>query len=90
MVYACTPTVPVEENPAAMLGLVLGTEHNQLRNRLTLVTAPGLSDLGAWLEQLIAEWAGMNGKGIIPVDREALAAPAAYDHDRLFMEGLGP
>lgn len=85
MVYACTPTVPVEENPAAMLGLILGAAHNQGRNKLTLITSPGLRDLGAWLEQLIAESTGKNGKGIIPVDREALAAPGAYNHDRLFV-----
>ena len=41
-------------------------------------------DLGAWLEQLIAESTGKIGKGIIPVDRERLAKPASYGNDRVF------
>ncbi|PYQ24746.1 MAG: transaldolase [Acidobacteria bacterium] len=46
--------------------------------------SPGIHDLGAWLEQLIAESTGKEGKGIIPVDRERLAPPSAYGDDRLF------
>ncbi len=68
-----------------MLGLILGAAHNQGRNKLTLITSPGIGDLGAWLEQLIAESTGKAGKGIVPVDRESLAAPAVYGHDRLFV-----
>lgn len=85
MVYACTPSVPVEENPGVMLGLILGTAHNQGCNKLTLITSPGLSDLGAWLEQLVAESTGKSGKGIIPVDGEMLGAPSVYAQDRLFV-----
>jgi len=54
------------------------------RDKITIVTSPGISDLGAWLEQLIAESTGKIGKGIIPVDRERLAKPAAYGNDRVF------
>src|SRR5262249_13819624 len=43
-----------------------------------------ISDLGAWLEQLIAESTGKDGKGLIPVDREPLAGPEAYGNDRVF------
>jgi transaldolase/glucose-6-phosphate isomerase len=85
MVRACMPSVPVEENPGVVLGLILGVAHNQGRNKLTLTTSPGIGDLGAWLEQLVAESTGKAGKGIIPVDRESLAAPAAYGNDRLFV-----
>jgi transaldolase / glucose-6-phosphate isomerase len=85
MVHACMPSVPVEENPGVVLGLILGAAHNQGRNKLTLVTSPGISGLGAWVEQLIAESTGKVGKGIIPVDRESLAAPASYGNDRLFI-----
>src|SRR5207247_5635143 len=52
--------------------------------KLTIITSPGIFDLGAWLEQLIAESTGKVGKGIIPVDRERLAKPAAYGNDRVF------
>ena len=75
MVQACMPSVPVEENPGVVLGLILGTAHDQGRNKLTLITSPGIGDLGAWLEQMIAESTGKAGKGIIPVDCESLAAP---------------
>lgn len=85
MVQACAPSVPVEENPGVVLGTILGVAHNQARDKLTLITSPGISDLGAWLEQLIAESTGKEGKGIIPVDRESIAAPASYGLDRLFV-----
>ena len=50
--------------------------------------APTGSDLGAWLEQLIAESTGKLGKGIIPVDREPLAKPDTYGNDRVFAYSL--
>jgi transaldolase/glucose-6-phosphate isomerase len=85
MVHACMPSVPVRENPGVVLGLVLGAAHNQGRNKLTLITSPGIGDLGAWLEQLVAESTGKIGKGIIPVDRESPGAPSVYGDDRLFV-----
>ena len=84
MVEACASSVPVEENPGVMLGLVLGTAAVLGRDKLTFITSPKISDLGAWLEQLIAESTGKDGKGIIPVDREQLGAPEVYGKDRLF------
>ena len=85
MVHACTPSVPIDENAAAMLGLILGVAHNAGRNKLTLITSPDLGNFGAWLEQLVAESTGKGGKGIIPVDREAPGDPAVYGDDRLFV-----
>jgi transaldolase/glucose-6-phosphate isomerase len=84
MVEACAAATPVEENPGAMLGIILGTAARQGRDKITLITSPGIGDLGAWLEQLIAESTGKIGKGIVPVDREALAAPGIYGNDRIF------
>ena len=52
--------------------------------RSRIIASPGISDLGAWLEQLLAESTGKQGKGIIPVDREALGAPEVYGSDRVF------
>ena len=72
------PSVPVEQNPGVMLGLIMGTAAKLGRDKITLITSPGIADLGAWLEQLIAESTGKLGKGIIPVDREALGAPEVY------------
>jgi len=52
---------------------------------VTLITSPGIWDFGAWLEQLLAESTGKDGKGLIPVDQEALGAPGVYGNDRLFV-----
>ena len=84
MVQACKPEVPAEQNPGAVLGAILGTLGNLGRNKVTIVTSPGIHDLGAWLEQLIAESTGKIGKGLVPVDREALGAPEVYGNDRVF------
>jgi transaldolase/glucose-6-phosphate isomerase len=84
MVSACAPSASVEGNPGAMLGIVLGTAAKNGRDKVTIVTSPGVSDLGAWLEQLLAESTGKDGKGIIPVDRERLGAPEVYGSDRVF------
>jgi len=84
MVEACAASVPVEKNPGVMLGIIMGTAAKAGRDKITLVTSPAISDLGAWLEQLIAESTGKLGKGIIPVDREKLAAPETYGSDRIF------
>ena len=73
------------ENPGALLGLVLGICHSQGRDKLTIFTSPEISDLGAWLEQLIAESTGKNGVAIIPVDREPLIDPENYYDDRVFV-----
>jgi len=84
MVRACGPSAPVEANPGAVLGIILGTAARSGRDKVTIITSPDISDLGAWLEQLLAESTGKVGKGIIPVDREELAAPEVYGKDRVF------
>jgi glucose-6-phosphate isomerase len=72
------------ENPAVQLGLLMGTAANAGRDKITVFTSPEIYDLGAWMEQLIAESTGKLGKGITPVDREAIAAPEVYGQDRIF------
>ena len=84
MVAACKPSIALEQNPGVLLGLILGTAAKSGRDKITLITSPGIADLGAWLEQLIAESTGKLGKGIIPVDREKLGAPEVYGSDRIF------
>jgi transaldolase/glucose-6-phosphate isomerase len=85
MVRACGAGATVEENPGAALGIILGTAANAGRDKVTIITSPGISDLGAWLEQLLAESTGKVGKGIIPVDRESLTTPDIYGSDRVFV-----
>jgi transaldolase/glucose-6-phosphate isomerase len=84
MVTACGASSPADVNPGVILGIILGVAANHGRDKITFITSPGISDLGAWLEQLIAESTGKVGKGIIPVDREKLGKPAAYGNDRVF------
>jgi transaldolase/glucose-6-phosphate isomerase len=85
MVHSCAATVPAKENPGVILGAILGTLGVAGRDKVTLVASPGISDLGAWLEQLIAESTGKQGKGLIPVDREAIGPPGVYGQDRVFV-----
>jgi glucose-6-phosphate isomerase len=85
MVRACGPDIPAAENPGAMLGMVLGTLAKAGRDKVTILTSPGIHDLGAWLEQLLAESTGKQGKGLIPVDRERPGAPEVYGQDRVFV-----
>ncbi|MGB8458890.1 MAG: bifunctional transaldolase/phosoglucose isomerase [Candidatus Acidiferrum sp.] len=84
MVDACGADTDTLTNPGVILGTILGTAANQGRDKLTIITSPEIFDLGAWLEQLIAESTGKSGKGIIPVDREKLAKPELYGADRIF------
>ncbi|MGC2198290.1 MAG: bifunctional transaldolase/phosoglucose isomerase [Terriglobales bacterium] len=84
MVQACASCVPVEENPGVVLGLILGSAAKAGRDKVTIITSPGIFDLGAWLEQLLAESTGKQGKGIIPVDRESIGASDIYGNDRVF------
>ncbi len=77
MAVSCSHCLPIPQNPGVMLGIILGVLAKNGHDKVTFVTSPGIADLGAWLEQLIAESTGKIGKGLIPVDREALAAPGS-------------
>ena len=83
MARACA--APAADNPGATLGAVLGVLASRGCDKVTLAASPGVHDLGAWLEQLLAESTGKAGKGLIPVDREPLGAPQLYGRDRLFV-----
>ena len=85
LLKASGPRTRLEENPGLVLGAVLGDAWRAGRDKLTLVIDPPLAVLGAWIEQLVAESTGKLGKGIVPVDGEALGAPGAYGADRLFV-----
>jgi transaldolase/glucose-6-phosphate isomerase len=83
MVEACRNNDP-NENPGALLGTILGIAYKNGRDKLTIFTSPEIHNLGAWLEQLIAESTGKNGVAIIPVDREHMQVAETYGNDRLF------
>ena len=84
MVEACGAGVRVEQHPGVLLGIILGTAARSGRDKLTLIASPKISALGAWLEQLVAESTGKQGKGIVPVDREDIGPAAVYGNDRMF------
>ncbi|ABW31248.1 bifunctional transaldolase/phosoglucose isomerase [Acaryochloris marina] len=82
MVHSCAASVPAIDNPGVVLGIVLGEAAQQGRDKLTLIASPGIADIGAWLEQLLAESTGKDSTGIIPVNQEPLGVN--YDCDRIF------
>jgi hypothetical protein len=85
MVNACGARARAADNPGVWLGVVLGVSARQGRDKLTVLASPSAAPLGAWLEQLVAESTGKNGKAIVPVDLERPGAPGAYAEDRLFV-----
>ena len=85
MARACAGGAPVADNPGATLGIVMGVLARRGRDKVTLIASPGIHDLGAWLEQLLAESTGKEGKGIVPVDREPSGDTSVYGADRLFV-----
>ncbi len=81
----CAPRIPAHENAGARLGAIISTLALRGRDKLTLVASPSISSFGLWVEQLIAESTGKEGKGIIPVTGEPLVEPAHYGDDRQFV-----
>jgi transaldolase/glucose-6-phosphate isomerase len=72
-------------NPAVLLGATLGVLAGKGVDKATIFASPRIRPLGAWLEQLLAESTGKEGKGILPVPEDAPASPLAYGLDRLFI-----
>ena len=85
MAEACAAEVPEPENPAARLGAALGAAALDGRDKVTFVLSSGVASVGLWLEQLIAESTGKQGRGIVPVADEPLGAPSVYGRDRVFV-----
>jgi glucose-6-phosphate isomerase len=73
------------DNSGLLLGVILGICHAQNKDKLTIFADAEIFDLGAWLEQLIAESTGKKGIAIIPVDREPLQELDLYSNDRVFV-----
>jgi transaldolase/glucose-6-phosphate isomerase len=85
MASACGPTVPAEDNPGLALGATMGEAALAGMDKLTLVLPPDIASFGYWVEQLIAESTGKEGRGILPVEGEDLGPPDVYGDDRLFV-----
>jgi transaldolase/glucose-6-phosphate isomerase len=82
---SCGADVPPAENPGVQLGVAMGVAAARFgRDKVTIIASPRIADLGAWLEQLLAESTGKEGRGLIPVADEPLGEPARYGSDRSF------
>src|SRR6185312_10706745 len=77
--------IPAASNPGVSLGALLGVCQHHKRDKVTFVLSSSISSFGYWVEQLLAESTGKEGKGLIPVNGEELGAPEAYEKDRLFI-----
>jgi transaldolase/glucose-6-phosphate isomerase len=84
MANGCAAGVPARENPGLILGAGLGELALAGRDKVTILAPAELSSLGLWLEQLLAESTGKEGRGILPVAGEPPGPPRAYGDDRCF------
>ena len=75
-----------KDNPGLVLGAALGEAGLKGRDKITFVISPAIETFADWVEQLIAESTGKEGKGLVPVAGEALRDPAGYGQDRLFVQ----
>jgi transaldolase/glucose-6-phosphate isomerase len=86
MVEACAAGVPAAQHPGVSLGTAIAQAAiDRKRDKLTFTASAGIATIGLWLEQLIAESTGKEGKGLIPVAGEELAEPGVYGDDRVFV-----
>jgi glucose-6-phosphate isomerase len=85
MAQACRASDDPETNPGALLGATLGGLAAAGRDKVTIVTSPRLSSIGLWVEQLLAESTGKNGRGLVPVADEPFYSASEYGDDRNFV-----
>lgn len=86
MSAACAPFVSPARNPGVGLGLALGTLARSGRDKLTLSLSAGIALFSDWIEQLVAESTGKQGKGVVPIAGEPLGDPGRYANDRIFVD----
>ena len=73
-----------ESNHAVVVGAIMGELAKVGRDKVTLILSPAITSFGDWVEQLIAESTGKDGKGILPVVGEKVTSPDVYGDDRVF------
>ncbi len=85
MAVGCASVVPADDNPGVRLGAFVGGLARSGRDKLTIIASPEVETLGSWIEQLVAESTGKQGKGVVPIDLEPLGSPDDYGDDRAFV-----
>jgi len=81
----CRPRLSCERNPGLSLGVSLADAWLSGRDKVTFVTSPGMESFGLWVEQLMAESTGKEGRGLVPVAGEHLGPAESYARDRVFV-----
>ena len=84
-VEASGPDVSSLESPGTWLGTIMSESAMRGKDKLTLVISPGIGAFGYWIEQLVAESTGKNGKGVLPIEGEPVGERRVYGDDRLFV-----
>jgi transaldolase/glucose-6-phosphate isomerase len=88
---AVGPAIDAADNPGLVLGAALGHLSTIGRDKVTFVVSKEISSFGLWIEQLLAESTGKDGKGIVPVTGGTLGSPEEYANDRVFVSiSVGP
>ena len=82
---ACGIEIPAESSPGALLGATIADHAAKGRDKLTVVTTESLEGFALWVEQLLAESTGKEGRGIIPIVDEPRLSPDVFHDDRLFV-----
>ncbi|MBZ0284387.1 MAG: bifunctional transaldolase/phosoglucose isomerase [Anaerolineae bacterium] len=85
MIKACSSIIPTSQHPGIWLGAIMGVLGQQDRDKITIITSPSISGLGNWIEQLIAESTGKEGRGLLPVVGGTVGNPHDFSSDRLFV-----
>jgi glucose-6-phosphate isomerase len=85
MAASCHPKTPVHDNPAVRTGILIGELARSDINKLTFLLPPSLSSFGDWVEQLVAESTGKEGRGVVPVVHEIQPESGSYPEDRIFV-----
>ncbi|MBI3610231.1 MAG: bifunctional transaldolase/phosoglucose isomerase [Nitrospirae bacterium] len=86
MIEATAPSILEEDNPAVHLGVILGVLAQKGRDKVTWISSPPIQSFGVWVEQLLAESTGKEGKGLVPIEGERLGKATTYGDDRLFID----
>ncbi len=75
----CNPRNAATENPALALGAFMGAAALHNHDKMFLLATPALASLGNWIEQLVAESTGKEGKGVVPIAGEVPGPPEPFD-----------
>ncbi len=84
MAAASAAAVPARQNPGLKLGAIMSAGWKCGRDKMTIIASPPVASVGLWIEQLIAESTGKEGRGVLPVAQEPLGDPSVYGSDRVF------